>query len=488
MKTATLLRVWTVLTLGWLVFLGPALVSRYQNEPDAPSTAWAVQRSAWVTVLSLASALAVHILYRRGVRKQSGEVDGRLVIDVSPKRGLPGFAQVVTALGATLLLAQGSQPACAGIVLGLLVTAFGAFLLHREILRIEPGERRLLRSNHLLGYPLTASEVLLPREKPIRLERLSNRGVVLLVGEVTLASGLEHEEAVRIAETAGPALGREVKDNTVHAPAPSVLVRGLRGLANLPGIALLALLLGLGVAWMVPAGRSALCRLAVAPHPPFSQDVRIPALRTAAARHLAADPTDENLLALLKVANTADPQQSPEVLAATIAKLLALAGEDTAAEGDPLGRINRWAARRLGRTLDANDGVLGWYPVEEERYRRALDEMAGDDVQAAASAWSAFGLGDLTNPEDFLWAVGPALADRRPIHFVLRNAGGPEALSERREGTADFVLAETVGEAVALRLWGYDGVDGAQFPEDFWEWWAGYARARHLPPGGPGAR
>ena len=81
------------------------------------------------------------------------------------------------------------------------------------------------------------------------------------------------------------------------------------------------------------------------------------------------------------------------------------------------------------------------------------------------------------------------LADPRPIHFVLHTYGGPPwARPERREGYAGPVLAETVGEAVALSLWGYEGVGSAEFPTEFWTWWAGYARARHLPPGGPGTR
>jgi hypothetical protein len=489
MKTMTLLKVWIVLTLGWLFLLGQAMVEWYREEQLTGTTNWALRKSVWMIVLSLVSALVIHVLYRRGARRQSGEqVDGGLVLDVSPTRVLPGVAQGVAALGVTLLLGQLPRPACGGIVLGLLLAAAGGFLLRRETLRIMPGER-ILRSVHLLGHPRRTSELVLAVEKPIRLESLDERGVALLVGSVPLAEGLEHADALRIAETVGSALRREVKDNTGQIDERPFLVRAHQRLARLTGIALVLILVGLGVAWMVPAGRSALCRLAVAPHTPFSRDVRIPALRIAAVRYLASDPTDENLLTLLRVVNTADPAKSPEVLEAAVAELLALAGEKMdVAEGDAVGRINRWAARRLGRSLDAHDGVLGWYQVEEEKYRSALDTMAGDDLDAAAAAWDSFGAGDLTNPEDFLWAAGPGLADRRPIHFVLRRENRLEALPERREAYAGPVLAETVGEALALQLWSYEGVGGPEFPEGFWDWWAGHAQAHHLPPGGPVAR
>lgn len=489
MKTSTLLKVWIVLTLGWLLFLGQAMVEWSRQEMLTGTASGPLRKSVWMIVLSLVSALVLHVLYRRGARRHSGEVDGGLVIDVSPTRVLPGVAQGVAALGVTFLLGQLPRPACGGIVVGLLLTAFGAFLLHREFLRIEGGGQRIVRGGHLLGRPLRSAEVVLSEGKPIRLERLYRRGVALLVGGVTLADGLEYAEALRIAEEVGRVLGREVEDNTVLAPQRSPLVRGFERLARVPGTVLLLLLLGLGVTWTVPAGRSALCRLAVAPHTPFSRDVRIPALRVAAVRQLAAEPTDENLLTLLRVVNTADPSRSPEVLEAAVAELQALAGgKMEAAEGDAIGQINRWAAQRLGRSLDAHDGVLGWYSVEDETYRSALDAMAGFDLDAAAAAWDGFGLGELNNPEDFLWAAGPGLADRRPIRFVLRRENRLEALAEDREVYAGEVLAETVGEALALRLWQYDGVGDEGFPVELWDWWAGYARAHHLPPGGPAAR
>src|SRR5262245_25918944 len=274
MKTMTLLKVWIVLTLGWLFLLGPAMVEWYREEQRTGTVSGALWKSVWMIVLTLVSALVIHVLYRRGVSRHSGEMDGGLRIDASPTRVLPGVAQGVGALGVTFLVGQLPRPACGGIVLGLLLTAAGAFLLRRELLRIEPGERRLLRVSHLFGHPLKTSELVLAAEKPIRLERLYRRGVVLLVGSMPLAEGLEHVDAVRIAGALGPALGREVKDNTVHAPERSSLVRGLGGLSRLPGIALLLLLVGLGAVWMVPAGRSALCRLAVAPHPPFAKGIR----------------------------------------------------------------------------------------------------------------------------------------------------------------------------------------------------------------------
>jgi len=270
----------------------------------------------------------------------------------------------------------------------------------------------------------------------------------------------------------------------------STLFTALLMLRRLPVLLVPLALVGLAVALLIPASRSALCRLAVAPHPPFTDFISIPVLRVAGVRCLAAQPDDENLLALLRVANTADPERSPEALAAATSELLRLAGEAPAeASSEALGRINRWAAQRLGRQLDANGGIMAWFAVEGESHRRAVEKLADEDALAASAAWDTFGAIDITTTEDFLWARGPALADPRPIHFVLHTYGGPPwARPEPREGYAGPVLAETVGEAVALSLWGYEGVGSAEFPTEFWTWWAGYARARHLPPGGPGTR
>lgn len=489
MKTATLLKVWVVLGLGWLLFFWSLVSGQPLEEGVAPSTGVTFRLLAWLLLaLALAAALVVHILYRRGVRRHSGEVDGHLLIDASATIVGPGVAQCLAAAGVTFVLSG-------GLLLGAPLAVFGAFLLRRTVLRIDLRERRIWRYTQLLGYPTTPSELLVTAGKPIRLKHYYPRGVGLSIEEVLLVDGLPHEDALRIAEELGHALRREVRDEVAQAEEMeerSALFLALLKLRRLPVLLVPLLLVGLAVAWMIPSSRSALCRLAVAPHTPFSEDFQIPDLRIAGARCLAARPDEENLLALLRLAGTVDPERSPEVLAAATTELLRLAGEAPAeadgAQAESLGRINRWAAQRLNRKLDANGGTMAWHAVEGERHRRAVEELADEDAGVASAAWSSLGAGDLTTPEEFLWALGPALADRRPIHFVLQDEGGLQARSERREGYAGQVLAETVGEAVALQLWGYDGVGSAEFPQEPWTWWAGYARARHLPPGGPGTR
>lgn len=67
MKTSTLLKVWIVLTLGWLLFLGQAMVEWHRQEELTGTTSWALWKSVWMIVLSLVAALVLHVLYRRGL-------------------------------------------------------------------------------------------------------------------------------------------------------------------------------------------------------------------------------------------------------------------------------------------------------------------------------------------------------------------------------------------------------------------------------------
>jgi hypothetical protein len=208
-----------------------------------------------------------------------------------------------------------------------------------------------------------------------------------------------------------------------------------------------------------------------------------PARRWALAR-LASDPSEPALLQLLRVLNTLDAEQFPGIAADVDAAASRRAGLAATAELNRAARIravNEWAASHLGRTLDANGGVLGWMPVDE-RFAPAIETIAGADANAACLAWRGFGAGDLVTPEQWVYAVGAALGDPRPIRFAItRNGPLFEGQAVPMDPRAEW-LAHTVGEALALQLWMKKGVGDDRFPDDFGTWWAEWARTHRLPP------
>jgi hypothetical protein len=136
---------------------------------------------------------------------------------------------------------------------------------------------------------------------------------------------------------------------------------------------------------------------------------------------------------------------------------------------------------QLGRPLDGNGGVLGWMPVDP-RFVPAIERIAGADPQEAWLAWNDFPDDDLVTAEQWVYAVGPALADGRKICFAIyRNGSLVEAQPVPVESRPD-ALAHTVGEALALRLWQTRDFGADRFPDDFDAWWAQWSRANRLPP------
>ena len=243
--------------------------------------------------------------------------------------------------------------------------------------------------------------------------------------------------------------------------------------------------------WQAPAVRERVALAAVVPVGGVIPFETMPGLRVWAARELAARQTPAALLAAVRLLNTIEPEADP-VFAAKILDPLRRAAGQPGAGGEwnvQLAAINRWVAARVGRSVDGHEGVLGWFAVAQE-FQPTIETIAGADPQAGWRAWSGFGAGTLTTSEAFLYAVGRALSDPRPIAFSLRRTSAPgsplrvEALPEPPAGDAQV---RTVGEALALRLWQYQGIAGGTPSEDFGLWWAGFARRRLLPPPGAGA-
>jgi len=207
-------------------------------------------------------------------------------------------------------------------------------------------------------------------------------------------------------------------------------------------------------------------------------------LRRWALDQLVNDPSPAALLELLRLLNTVDATRVPEIAADVDAAAMRRSGLIPSPEQDreaQVRAVNSWAAAHLGRPLDANGGVLGWMPVSEG-FVNAINAITSQNLSTAWLEWTHFAAGVLNSPEQFLYAVGSALGDPRAIHFAITRAGAsfegqPVPITSRPD-----VLAHTVGEALALRLWLKEGVGDAVFPEDFAAWWAQWARDHRLPP------
>jgi hypothetical protein len=211
--------------------------------------------------------------------------------------------------------------------------------------------------------------------------------------------------------------------------------------------------------------------------------------RVLAVKLLRHDHSDVSVLALVKLLNTVSFEQDQQVAETALGSLAAMAGQPFARTGElqwsqVLGEANRWAASRLGRPLDTNEGVLGWFGVEEG-YRSRVDWVASASPEEGCSNLFWFGPEVYANAEEFLNRAGAALGDGRPITFVMvREANRTECKPVRLADFEGQPLARTVGEALALKLWEFRGVGGESFPEDFRAWWVEYARQRHWPPPG----
>lgn len=201
------------------------------------------------------------------------------------------------------------------------------------------------------------------------------------------------------------------------------------------------------------------------------------------------DSAEKNeILELLRLANAINGKQFPEIttdLFQTLERCTRKSPMKRRGAALSLSMINRQAAQILDLPLDANGGVFNWFPVGV-RFREKIDTFGSSDPWEAWRVWNHFAAGDLNSSEQFLYAVGQALGDSRPIHFAIKRGsffggqstlsfeGQPEPIDEHPD-----VIVKTVGEALALQYW-YT-LEGIEFPEDFSVWWREWSREHHLP-------
>jgi hypothetical protein len=395
-------------------------------------------------------------------------------------------AVIVTMVsGGSNLEAVGTIVAVAVGVAGLAVPCLAGFLLlAHHVYRLEPDALRVTRALGPLRWRRTLSRADLetvvhlfipqPRGNAQRwhLElRLRER-----MGSVSLPTH-DHDAGLWLGTLIADWAGLTVVSNRVKPPR-SVLSSSQ--LARRHGHPLRWLIcVGCFVVLLaVPAVRGAVYGFLL--RPTFSYH------RSIAVTLLPIDSTAPSVLALIRLVNTLPPGADDLLLSRALESLGTIAGPPfgTGSGSDMLqavGEANRWAARRLDRKLDANGGVLDWF---------ALDRAHQADVERLAAAAPREGCDAMKglatsadSAEELLRSLGPALADRRPISFVI--VAEPGSAVCRPEPLASFTgvpLARTVGGAVAVKLWQLSGGGGNQLSGDFTASWSEHARRHHLPP------
>jgi hypothetical protein len=443
----------------------------------------------WVVLIALGTLLAVHLVLRWGVRRLSGP-PRQLAVDLGGGHAITGA--VLFSQGMTLILAQIPNPAWGGVVFGAVLAGAGAAFLIRRFALFDKDEARMTRGRHLFSLVLRQEERGLPSVGTVTLRREQGSLVLALDGPggtETLGAPATLEDARRAGVDLAAFFGAEFADQVPsEEESPAAIatkrrVAAARWRRRLVRLALLITVVGGGV---VVVARAPGVRLSVATTvlEPFGYPRQVGVLRRWALDRLARDPAPAAFLELLRLLNSVDAQTFPEIASdadSAAAAAVGLAQRPGESREVTILAVNERAAKRLGGTLDDNGGVFGLIPLAS-RFTGSIDTIADSEPQTAWLAWNHFAAGDLTTPEQFLWAVGPALGDRRPIPFAITRGGSsfeglPEPIASRPD-----VLAHTVGEAIALRLWLMKGVGDDRFPDDFWAWWKEWAHEHRLPP------
>ena len=427
--------------------------------------------------------------------------------------GVPAVGIGLAAVGLTLVLWQIQIAfALGGLIFGLILMAIGLPLMARRVTEVDRDEREIRQRStvwpidgRVRRWPLapepevriTAGQWDGPAEVYLTVPHSTHEGKT---EAMQLLRDPDVERAAELASRLTFLLGCRLDERWPQHPESGAFWNAeayrtqlgearrsfLNGAALRAG-GLLLLVLGLGMAGSVPTIREPVLLKLVSP-----VFVMPTPIRAFAVRQLGAHDTDEALLAVLQLANTTDPSWGPDLVGDALSALEQIAGQPF--EGDaPIARVaqaNLFAAERLGKTVDANGGVLDWFHVTP-RFVSSIESVASSDLHEAWSAWDFLGVGDFHSAYQFAAAVGPALADERPIHFAIKRGdfhtgptpgglafeGQPEPIAEHSDA-----LVDTVGGALALKMWNYDDVPGDEFPADFDAWWKDFAKSRLLPP------
>jgi hypothetical protein len=446
-------------------------------------------RVAWVVLVALGTLLAVNLILRWGVRRLSNP-PRQLAVDLGGGHAITGA--VLFSQGVTLILAQIPNPAWDGVVFGLVLAGAGVPFLIRRFAVFSKDDATMTRGRHLFSLVLRQEVRGLPSVGTVTLRRERGSLVLALDGPgatEALGAPATLEDARRAGTELAAFFGAQFADQVPseeESPAAIATKRRIAAARWRRRLVRLAVLIAVVAGGVLVVERAPGVRLSVATTAlePFGSPRQVGVLRRWALDRLARDPAPAALLELLRLLNSVDAQTFPEIASdvdSAAAAAVGLAQRPGESREVTIRAVNERAAKRLAGTLDGNGGVFGLIPVAS-RFTGPIDTIASTEPQTAWLAWNHFAAGDLTTPEQFLWAVGPTLGDRRPIPFAITRGGSsfegqPEPIASRPD-----VLAHTVGEAIALRLWLMKGVGEDRFPDDFWAWWKEWAHAHRLPP------
>jgi hypothetical protein len=453
-------------------------ILRSEGDSDAAAAA---RRKLWanlrVILFSLVAAVVLHIALRMGVRRLSNP-PRKIAIDVGG--GPAGVGLALCAFGLSFLAGP-------SLDFRLLLCGIGAPMFIRRFLVLSKDDGLATSGFHFFGYAFRQQSEPLAQITMISVEGVRKSSFIVMSGEKrreSIRKGEPYAANLKTASQLATFYGASLRSESDDA-APTGLPR--KTLRTLFAAVVILLQLSLPVTMVVLAiGGLPSSRLsfAISALDPFNNYLRQTGfLRRWSLDQLVNDTSPETVLELLRLVNTVDAARFPELAADMDAAVMRRSGLVPLSEQDReahLRAVNVWASSYLHKPLDENGGVLGWLPVSE-RFVDLIDTINSGDLHQAWLAWEHFGAGDLTSPEQFLYAVGPALGDTRPIYFsIVRSAAsfeGQPVPIDSRPGA----LAHTVGEALALHLWTLIA-DYRTLPEDFRVWWSRWAREHRLPP------
>jgi hypothetical protein len=414
-------------------------------------------------------------------------------IAIDPGGGPASVGTVFCSFGLSLLIAQFPDFTQSVILFSLILLTTGIPMLIRPFLALSKDDGGRTRGYHFFGLAFWQQSQPLPKITWIGVEGSADSATIVMAGadgRETVRGGDSYAANLKVAAILAAFYGVPLRSDPPYRD--SLMDRLERkGLALLRRSLILVIGLSLPLTMIVlaigsvPAVRLS---LAVSALDPFGTQRYTGFIRRWALDQLVNNVTPEAVLELLRQVNTVDAARFPEVATDIDAAAIRRSGLVPLPERDREANvrfINSWAASHLGKRLDENGGILSWVPVSE-RFVDPIDKMAGEDLNEACQVWYLFGAGVLNSQEQFIYAVGPALGDPRPIYFAIVKSGSRFEGQPVSIDTRPDALVRTAGEALALHLWLKIAGDSG-FPKDFRSWWSRYAREHRLPPLSPQA-
>lgn len=489
------------------VFYNPELSAfgaNYQNlrvllaeygDPGVVAKSW-LRAAKKLVLYSLGMIVLVHCFLRFSIWWMHRRPQRGFLVDLGG--GMVGIGTLIVSQTLAILTLDFQHWTMGKVIFGIICTGFGCIFLARKFVQYSRDTSTESRGRHLFGFPLPKQKKRKIIYSQAEIAISNNQLTVRLIdakSSLTIPCGKDETAALKIAERIEQQLPIPVGKSLSgwHDLIDSETKRSrslvVKGFVRVTLVLALAVLIA-SAFWQaiahVPQLRLKTIQLVMDPGGTLRHQ---PILRQWTLSQIPDSAGKEEILELLRLTNAIDGERLPTITADLLNTLERCTNNDPAGKtiaAPSLSVINRQAAEMLGLSLDANGGVFTWFTVEE-RFRTTVDTFASSEPWEAWSAWNHFAAGQLNSPEQFLYAVGPALGDARPIHFAIKRGsffgnqstqsfeGQPEPITEHPD-----VIARTVGEALALQYW--YRLDDEKFPDNFSTWWLTWSKDHNLPP------